>query len=160
MSIPAVKMPPLPLTGGCQCGQVRYSITEAPMTFYLCHCSECQRHTSSAFGESLRVRRASLRIEGEMKLFARGSASGNRHEGRFCPGCGVRIVHGLADAEAVNVKAGTLDDPTWLRPAGHIWTVSKQAFFAIGADELAYERQPLDDDAALAARWRAMLAAG
>ena len=128
--------------------------------FYLCHCRECQRHTSSAFGKSLRVRRAALEIEGELQLFTRGSDSGNRHEGRFCPACGVRIVHGALDDEMVNIKAGTLDDATWLRPAGHVWTASKQAFFVIGPDELAYERQPLDDDAALAARWRAMLAAG
>jgi hypothetical protein len=57
----------------------------------------------------------------------------------------------------VNIKAGTLDDATWLVPAGHIWTRSKQRFVAIGPDELAYERDPGDGLAALAARWREML---
>jgi hypothetical protein len=153
-----VTIPPLPLTGGCQCGRVRYRLTGAPVTFYLCHCRECQRHTSSAFGESLRVRRADLAVEGELRLTERTADSGKRREGYFCPGCGVRIVHASAGSRMVNVKAGTLDDATWLVPAGHIWTRSRQAFIAIAQDEISYEAEPDDDLAALTERWRAMTA--
>ena len=39
----------LPQTGGCQCGGVRYEITQAPVMVYTCHCTDCQRMTSSAF---------------------------------------------------------------------------------------------------------------
>ena len=39
----------LPQTGGCQCGKVRYEITEIPQLVYTCHCRDCQRITSSAF---------------------------------------------------------------------------------------------------------------
>ncbi len=153
-----LSMPPLPLTGGCQCGQVRYTIAATPHVFYLCHCRECQRHTSSAFGESLRVRSADLEVQGALRTFRRLSDSGKSREGHFCPDCGVRIVHGTAGSEMVNIKAGTLDDATWLVPAGHIWTRSKQAFVVIGADEIAYDAQPRDDYAAMAARWRDMIA--
>ena len=117
-----VTLPPPPITGRCQCGRVRYRITGRPIVFYLCHCTECRRHTSSAFGESLRLHRADLEIEGEMKCFTRLSESGKQHDGWFCPDCGVRIVHGTAGSEQVNIKAGTLDDTSWLVPAGHIWT--------------------------------------
>jgi hypothetical protein len=153
-----VILPPLPITGGCQCGKVRYRITARPIVFYLCHCTECQRHTSSAFGESLRLRRADLEIEGEMKCFTRLSESGKQREGWFCLDCGVRIVHGTARSEQVNIKAGTLDDTSWLMPAGHIWTRSKQQFVAIGTDELVCPGQPDDGYAALARRWEAMIA--
>src|SRR5438046_9452359 len=37
----------LPQTGGCQCGKIRYEITEAPQLVYTCHCTDCQRLTSS-----------------------------------------------------------------------------------------------------------------
>lgn len=158
VAIRSVDMPPLPLTGGCQCGRIRYRITGVPVTFYLCHCRECQRHTSSAFGESLRVAREDLEIEGEMKVTTRVSDAGNLREGRFCPDCGVRIVHGTAGSALVNIKAGTLDDAIWLVPAGHIWTRSKQRFFAIGGEELAYEEGPNDGYAALTQRWQEMLA--
>jgi hypothetical protein len=39
----------LPQTGGCQCGAVCYEITQAPIMIYTCHCTDCQRMTSSAF---------------------------------------------------------------------------------------------------------------
>ncbi len=39
----------LPQTGGCQCGAIRYEITEEPQQVYACHCRDCQRLTSSAF---------------------------------------------------------------------------------------------------------------
>ena len=39
----------LPQTGGCQCGAIRYEITQAPQMVYTCHCNDCQRITSSAF---------------------------------------------------------------------------------------------------------------
>ena len=152
-------MPELPLTGGCQCGSVRYRIIAKPIVFYLCHCTECQRHTSSAFGESLRVGSGDVEIDGVLKTFTRVSEAGNRREGHFCPECGVRIVHGTAGSSMVNIKAGTLDDASWLVPAGHIWTRSKQAFFRIGEGELDYDAQPEDGYAALIARWDGMLAA-
>ena len=153
----AVVLPPLPLTGGCQCGQVRYRISGVPVVFYLCHCRECQRHTSSAFGESLRVRREDLLIEGELAKTTRIADSGAKREGWFCPRCGVRIFHGTPGRPQGNIKAGTLDDARWLVPAGHIWTASRQRFVAIGGDELAYSGEPENLDA-LAARWREMLA--
>lgn len=155
----AVAMPALPLTGGCQCGQVRYAIAGVPVVFYLCHCRECQRQTSSAYGESLRVRCEDLSIEGELAKTTRIADSGSTREGWFCPRCGVRIFHGTPGRPQGNIKAGTLDDATWLVPAGHMWTASKQRFVAIGGDELAYPGEPENLDA-LAARWRAMLAAG
>ena len=156
-----VTMPALPLRGGCSCGAVRYEIDAVPQAFYLCHCTECQRHTSSAFGMSLRCDPAKVTITGEMKTISRLSESGTRRFGDFCPECGVRIQHRSEnDPGRLNIKAGTLDDTSWLVPAGHIWISSKQPYVVIGEDELAYPRQPEDKSAAIMERWRTMLAAG
>ncbi|MCB1516964.1 MAG: GFA family protein [Hyphomicrobiaceae bacterium] len=149
----------LPQKGGCQCGTVRYELTGLPIVFYLCHCSECQKQSSSAFGESLRVRAKDLKIEGDLAERERISPSGKSVVGQFCPKCGTRLFHRRAGyAENLNIKAGTLDDTSWLRPAGHIWTLSKQTWFQIGPDEISYERQPENDDD-LTARWRQMIGA-
>jgi hypothetical protein len=48
------------LAGGCQCGAVRYEIRGEPMSLYVCHCRECQRQSSSAFGISVIVKRSPL----------------------------------------------------------------------------------------------------
>jgi len=42
--------------GGCQCGKIRYRLTAEPQMLYICHCSDCQKQSASAFGMSLRMR--------------------------------------------------------------------------------------------------------
>lgn len=154
-----LELPPLPLTGGCQCGAIRYTLRGAPVVFYICHCTECQKQSASAFGESFRVRQDDLEVDGAVATFTRIGTSGNELACDFCPDCGTRLFHRRAKySETMNIKAGTLDDTSWLRPAGHIWVRSKQPWVKIGANELTYERQPEDGDAALTARWEAMLA--
>lgn len=149
-------VPPLPLTGGCQCGRIRYRMKAHPVVFYLCHCTECQRHTSSAFGESLRFRRDDMDVDPGLVCVSRMSDSGKERQGWFCPDCGVRIWHGTSNSPEINIKAGTLDDTSWLVPAGHIWCRSRQPFMKIGEDELAYDVQPTDGYEALKLRWREM----
>ena len=151
-----IDLPDFPIAGGCQCGAVRYALAAPPVVFYVCHCTECQKQSSSGFGESMRVRRADLSVTGELAQYRRASASGTV-TGDFCPKCGTRLFHRRASyAGTLNIKAGTLDDTRWLKPAGHIWTQSRQPWVRIGADELSYARQPEDGFAALIARWNAM----
>jgi hypothetical protein len=52
------------------------------------------------------------------------------------------------------VKPGTLDDTSWLRPVGHIWTKSAQPWTSFAAGTLLYDAQPRDL-AALGAAWQA-----
>ena len=54
----------LPQSGGCQCGQVRYEITEEPQLIYTCHCLDCQRLTSSAFSLGIVVPEKGFRLMG------------------------------------------------------------------------------------------------
>lgn len=153
-----VKLPRFPVEGGCQCGQLRYRLKARPIMFYLCHCSECQRHTSSAFGESLRCHSADVDMRGDTRSVTRIAESGRRREGRFCPDCGVRVWHGSQGLDVGNIKAGTLDDTSWLVPAGHIWTRSRQPFVTIGPDELSWPQQPDDGYEAIRRRWEEMTA--
>lgn len=151
-----VNVPPFPLSGGCQCGRIRYRLKALPVVFYLCHCTHCQKQSSSAYGESIRVRAADIEIEGQPKGFYVQAESGAQKVCEFCPDCGTRLFHGRRpDAETFNIKGGTLDDAAWLRPAGHIWTRSRQAFVTIGADELCFEKGPATYQP-LVERWRQM----
>ena len=156
LQLPELQLPELPLQGGCQCGRVRYRVTTHPLTFYLCHCRECQRHTSSAFVESLRIHRTALEVSGVLRQVVRVADSGAVRQGWFCPDCGVRIWHGANTSEEINLKAGTLDDPSWLMPAGHLWTRSARSFVSLDQTTLCYPGQPEDNYAALKARWRDM----
>ena len=55
----------LPQTGGCQCGNIRYEITEAPQSVYTCHCTDCQRLTSSAFSIGVVVAETAFHRSGD-----------------------------------------------------------------------------------------------
>jgi hypothetical protein len=133
-------------TGGCQCGQIRYDIRAEPLTLYLCHCKECQKQSSSAFGMSLTVPRdAVVIVQGQPKTWTRKADSGREVKCLFCDNCGTRLFHDRAyNQQTINVKAGTLDDTSWLRPVGNIWTSSAQPWVLISDELLNYEGQPQD----------------
>jgi hypothetical protein len=121
------------LEGGCQCGRIRYRIEGEPLGLAVCHCRECQRQSGSAFGMSLAVKRDAFRLlSGELASFTTVADSGRSKRCTFCPDCGSRIFHQTLEA-AISVKAGTLDDTSWLEPTAHYWTQRKQAWFEIPA---------------------------
>lgn len=113
-----------PLTGGCQCGGVRYEIAGAPMDIYICHCAECRRQSASAFGISVIVAPGDLtRLAGEPKCWTRAAAVQGTLNCYFCPDCGTRLWHGdPARDPVISIKGGSLDSPPDLTHAKHIWT--------------------------------------
>lgn len=136
----------LPIQGGCQCGALRYQLTEPPLMIYACHCTNCQRIAGSAFGLVANIKEGSLEFtSGEAATVTWRSDAGNERYGRFCGDCGCRIVHGQTPSIGVlSLRAGTLDDPSWVVPAGHTWTRSAQAWFRFGDDEIQWTEQPTD----------------
>lgn len=138
----------VPYTGGCQCGQIRYEIWAKPLTLYACHCRECQKQSASAFGMSMPVPRAAVVIlQGQPKEWRRVSDSGREVSCLFCGECGTRLFHNPARNSAItNVKPGTLDDTSWLKPVGNLWTRSGQKWVVLDEQMLNYEAQPADFD--------------
>jgi hypothetical protein len=139
------------LTGGCQCGAVRYQITAAPKWLYACHCTDCQKQSSSAFGMSLAVSRESLNARGDLRHWTKTADSGRKTVCFFCPMCGTRIYHAPErDPSIVNVKAGTLDDTADLWPSAHLWVQSRQRWLVLPEGAECFETQPANISAAMA----------
>src|SRR4051812_15242681 len=80
----------LPLTGGGICGALRYAITQAPLAVYACHCTDCQRITSSAFSIGVVVPETAFQATGGPPRSATGgtSRSGRAKTRLICPDCG------------------------------------------------------------------------
>lgn len=132
----------LPQTGGCQCGKIRYEITQEPQSVYTCHCTACQRLTSSAFSMGLVLAEPAFRLSGvEPKPLQRTADSGRVNTRLVCPECGSWIC-GLPRDGVVRVRAGSLDDTSWLRPTRHIWTRSKQPWITFATGDEIFEAQP------------------
>ena len=63
--------------GQCQCGAVAYRVTGVTATLFVCHCTECQRQSSSAFGMALWIKEPLVEIaSGEVKEWIRTMPSG------------------------------------------------------------------------------------
>ncbi len=144
--------------GGCQCGALRYRVRLAEaVTLYRCHCRECQKQSSSAFGLSMILPQEAFAItRGRPQSWSRIADSGRSVECLFCGSCGCRIYHTAPSRPGmVNLKPGTLDDPGGLQPIGDLWTASKQAWVALlpGGLRFAGQPQPADFEA-LTARYR------
>lgn len=147
----------LPLTGGCQCGAVRYALHAEPMTLYACHCTECQRQTGGSFALSMVVPREALTLTAGTPRSWRRVVEANGHviHCLFCGDCGSRLYHHPERAPAIAIlKPGTLDDTTWMRPIGHIWTRSAQPWVPIPDHMVNYETQP-GDFGKLSEAWKA-----
>jgi len=132
------------LEGGCQCGAIRYEIVGPSKRLMVCHCTDCQRQSGSAFGMTLVIDEGDFQLKkGKLKSFASTSDGGRAKLGTFCPDCGSRIYHKLDWRKgALSVKPGTLDSTLWLKPEIHIWTKSKQPWVVIPDGVEAYETQP------------------
>lgn len=146
----------LPLTGGCQCGEVRYGIAAEPLTVYACHCTDCQRQSGSAFALSMVVPRDAVRLSaGAPATWLRRHESGRTSRCLFCGECGARLYHNPDRNPQITIlKPGTLDDTSWLRPVGHIWIRSAQPWFEMPAGRITYDAQP-PDLTRLTEAWRA-----
>ena len=120
------------MNGGCLCGNVRYSCTAEPLLVGICHCKNCQKQTSTSFSILVAVPKGSLEAAGELSSYRDQGTSGNAVIRKFCGNCGSAIV---SDAEAAQdmdfLKAGTLDDTSWLKPQMQFWCDSAQPWLQL-----------------------------
>jgi hypothetical protein len=131
------------IEGGCLCGQVRYSSDAEPVFVGICHCTDCQKFSGSAFATVVALPAAALKVAGTLKTFTKPGDSGKPMHRRFCPECGSSI---LDEADAlpgmVMVDAGTLDDPSWVRPQSQIYCGSAQPWVQLGGEIKRFAKVP------------------
>lgn len=118
------------LDGHCLCGSITYTCsTEEPVMTGICHCTDCQRQSGTAFSAIVGVPRAALHINGDsLKTYDTiGEDRGAIAHRSFCGTCGSPIISVLDDMpDLAFVKAGTLTDASWLEPQMEVWTSSAQ----------------------------------
>lgn len=116
-------------TGQCLCGKVNYSLNANPIATAVCHCKNCQRQSGSAFSLVILSPASAVSINGETKTYKDTADSGAALERMFCPDCGSALFSRQPEGpDVLVVKAGTLDDTSWLKPQLHIWCDSAQSW--------------------------------
>jgi hypothetical protein len=129
-------------SGGCLCGKVRYSANAEPLFAGLCHCSDCQKFSGSAFAAVFAVPQPAVSVTGTLKTFTKNGDSGKATHRQFCPECGSPIMD-EADLMpgAVMIYVGTLDDPSQVNPGMQIYCASAQPW-ALVAEMTRFDKMP------------------
>ena len=119
-------------SGGCLCGQVRYTLSAEPQICVTCHCKNCQRQAGSALSIIIGVPEDAVEHIGTIKTYNDTGDSGATVRRQFCPECGSPVFTRLETPGLMFIKAGTLDDTSGLQPAFHCYTKSRQKWLELG----------------------------
>ncbi len=115
--------------GSCHCGFIKYEAEIDPDGVGLCHCTDCQVLSGSAYRVVVQAPKAGFRLlGGQPKIYIKTTAeSGNKRAMAFCPECGAAIYAAMAgdDPSLYGLRVGTLRQRTQLKPSRQIWCQSK-----------------------------------
>jgi hypothetical protein len=102
------------LTGGCQCGAVRYEWVELPRFASVCYCRMCQKASGQPFMALTGGKREHLRwTRGQPSIFK----SSDKGERGFCGACGTPLTYRFEGTGSISVTMNSLDDPEAMRPS-------------------------------------------
>lgn len=129
--------------GGCRCGQIRYTCSSTPTFTAHCHCRDCQYAAGGGFSTIVVVATSGVEMSGDLGGFTVTAESGNELTRKFCSNCGTPILTEMhSNPQFMVLKAGTLDDPSWLEPSVHIWTSSGQPWSESIGELPRFEKSP------------------
>ncbi len=115
------------LTGGCQCGAVRYALYAPPEGVHLCHCRMCQKAVGGPFAALAPVRLADFAwTRGEPAEYLSSS-----HAARdYCAACGTPLTFRYLDSEFIDLTIGSFDRPEEVAPEKHVGVESRVGWLA------------------------------
>jgi len=110
------------ITGGCHCGAISYEAEVDPATVSVCHCTDCQALSGSAFRVVVQAKREAFRLKGEPKIYVKTGESGRKRAQAFCGNCGSPIYSAdVTDPQVFNLRVGTIWQRASLPPRRQIW---------------------------------------
>ncbi len=115
------------ITGSCHCKAIQYTAEVDPATMGICHCTDCQVLSGSAFRATIRARPCTFQISaGTPRVYVKIADSGAKREQAFCETCGSPIYATSPGPEPriYSIRAGTIDQRAQLAPAIQIWARS------------------------------------
>jgi hypothetical protein len=114
------------VSGGCQCGAVRYHATEMFDNSHICHCRMCQKAVGNIFAALVAAPR-------EVITWTRGEPArfrSSEHVDRgFCAQCGTPLFYDNVEGNRVNFTIGSLDHPELFPPGGNTGNEGRVPWF-------------------------------
>ena len=120
------------IDGACSCGAIKIEAEADPQATQICHCTDCQTGTGSAFRISIPVLGATFKMTGKPTVYVKTTAdSGNPRAQAFCPTCGSPIYSttpGEGVQRAYMVRVGILHQRDQLMPQRQNWFRSARSW--------------------------------
>ena len=111
------------MTGGCQCGRVRYTAQVADDEAYLCHCRMCQRATGGVSIAFKNLARTDVTWQHEPDWYASSQVA----KRPFCRECGTPLGFAFDTSDRIDLTVGSFDDPSGFVPNANFGIESKHA---------------------------------
>ncbi len=121
------------IDGACHCGDITYEADIDPENVVICHCTDCQTLSGSAFRTVALTREGTFTLRsGEPKIYVKTAESGAKRQQAFCPQCGTPIYSTSEDAvpKIHGIRVGTIRQRDQLVPKRQIWSRSEQHWLA------------------------------
>ena len=112
--------------GHCHCGAIRYRADVDPARANICHCTDCQRLTGTAYRAAVPAPAESFELlAGAPTIYIKTADSGAKRAHAFCPTCGAPIYATSVDTPtSYSLRIGALDRRSELAPQRQIWCSS------------------------------------
>ena len=110
------------LTGGCQCGAIRFALSKAPVRVSICHCRMCQKATGAPFASFADITKTELTWTKGQPSFFRSSSIAERG---YCAACGTPLSFRLIDGPKIEILTGNFDRPDRIVPTRQYGTESR-----------------------------------
>jgi hypothetical protein len=131
------------LTGGCQCGAVRYALDQQPQNVHVCHCRMCQKAVGGPFAIICPVMKSAFRVTRGTISYFHSSDVARRG---FCRDCGTPLTFEYPEADDIGVLGGTLDEPDRAPPVIQYGNESRVSWYggliALPGDHPTYADNP------------------
>ena len=117
------------IDGSCHCGKIAFEAEVDPNTAALCHCTDCQTMTGSAYRAVIFAPAASFTmLRGAPKIYIKTGESGRQRAQAFCADCGTPIyATSVTDPQVYSLRIGAIRQRAELPPRRQIWCRSALA---------------------------------
>jgi hypothetical protein len=114
--------------GGCHCGYIKYEAEIDPEKVGICHCTDCQTGSGSAYRTNAPTLKNTFKLlSGEPKIYIKTAESGNKRAQGFCPECGTPLFSTTpTNREIYGLRVGSIKQRAELQPRSQGWFRSAQ----------------------------------
>ncbi len=131
------------IEGGCPCGAITYEAEVNPESCSICHCTDCQTLSGTAFRTVVQAKKEHFHMKGTPKVYVKTAESGNKRAQAFCPECGTQLYATSAtDPQIFGIRLGTVKQRAQFTPRRQIWCRSAQGWLSGLASIPRFDKAP------------------